>query len=85
MAKPTNVIRVPKPAASSFNMHRPLSKNTLLLNQVKHFLELERRLSVEDRTGMDFDAIQTEAHAAEYIRRMTAKLHRPSDRKQKGR
>ena len=42
MAEPSNVIRVPKPSRGSFNMERPLEKNSLLMNQVKHFLALEK-------------------------------------------
>jgi len=76
MAQPP-VIRVPKPARSSYQPHRPLSKNTLLQSQVKHFHELEKDLPPEHKTGILLDSIQTEGQAAEYIRRMTEKLHRP--------
>ena len=76
MAEPP-VIRVPKPARSSYQPHRLLGKNTLLKNQVKHFHELEKRLPPEQQTGIALESIQTEGHAAEYIRRMTEKLHRP--------
>jgi len=76
MAQPP-VIRVPRPARSSYQPHRPLSKNTLLQNQVKHFRELERRLPPGHQTGLDFDSITTEGQAAEYIRRMTTRLHQP--------
>lgn len=75
MAEPP-VIRVPKPARSSYQPHRPLAKNSLLQNQVKHFKEMEKQLPPEQQTGMALDSIQTESHAAEYIRRMTEKLHR---------
>jgi hypothetical protein len=75
MATPSNVIRVPKPAKSSYNTNRPLSKNTLLQNQVNHFREVEKTLPPEQQTGMDFKEITTEAHAAEYVRKMTAILH----------
>ncbi len=76
MAKPP-VIRVPKPARSSYQPHRLLSKNTLLQNQVKHFKELEKDFPPEHRTGISHESIQTEGQAAEYIRRMTGKLHKP--------
>ena len=76
MAEPP-VIRVPKPARSSYQPHRLLGKNKLLQNQVKHFHELEKRLPPEQQTGIALESIQTEGHAAEYIRRMTEKLHRP--------
>ena len=75
MATPSNVIHVPKPANSSYNPDRPLAKNTLLLNQVQHFREIEKRLPQEKQSGMDFESIKTERHAAEYIRKLTAVLH----------
>lgn len=62
MPRSKKLIEVTRPAPGSFNPHRPLSKNTLLLHQVKHFQEIER-------------ANMTEGQAAEYIRRMTAQLH----------
>lgn len=72
---PPNAIKVPKAPRSSFNMNRPLSKNTLLENQVRHFKELEDKLPPEHRTGMPHEAIQTEAQASEYVQKMTALLH----------
>jgi len=71
------VIRVPKPARSSYQPNRPLSKNSLLQNHVKHFRELEKDLPPDQQTGIPIDSITTEGQAAEYIRRMTMKLHRP--------
>jgi hypothetical protein len=62
MARSKRVVEIPHPDPSSFNKDRPLIKNTLLLNQVKHFQEVER-------TRM------TEGQASEYIQRMTALLH----------
>jgi hypothetical protein len=72
---PPDVIKVPKPPRSSFNMNRLLSKNTLLENQVRHFKELEAKLPAELQTGIAHEAIQTEAQASEYIQKMTAILH----------
>jgi hypothetical protein len=71
------VIRVPKPSRSSYQPHRLLSKNSLLQNHVKHFRELEKDLPPGQQTGMPIDSILTEGQAAEYIRRMTVRLHRP--------
>ena len=62
MSRSKRVVSVPHPAPGSFNQDRPLLQNTLLLNQVKHFQEIERSL-------------MTEGQAAEYIHRMTARLH----------
>jgi hypothetical protein len=75
MAIPSNVIRIPKPSSKSFNMDRPLAKNSLLMNQVKHLLELEKRFPPQKRTGTDPRSITTEGSAADYIRKMTAILH----------
>jgi len=72
------VIRVPKTPRSSFNPHRALSKNVLLQNQVMHFAHVEQKLPPEERTGIDVASIQTEGQAAEYIRRITQKLHMPA-------
>jgi hypothetical protein len=75
MATQSNVIRVPKPSKASFNPHRLLAKNLLLVNQVNHFHKLEMQLPPEKRTGVDFASIQTEGQAGEYIRKMTMILH----------
>jgi hypothetical protein len=75
MPTPPNVVQVPKPSASSFNKNRPLAKNTLILNQVRHFREVEKTLPADQQTGIDVDAIQTEGQAAEYIRKLTKFLH----------
>jgi hypothetical protein len=70
-----NVVVVPRPARGSYNPNRPLAKNTLLLNQVRHFQEAEKKLPVKQRTGHDPKKIRTERHAAEYIKKMTVLLH----------
>ena len=75
MAEPSNEIRIPKPSQRSFNMERPLAKNSLLMNQVQHLLELEKTLPPEKRTGTAPYSITTEGRAAEYIRKMTDILH----------
>jgi hypothetical protein len=74
-AAASNVIVVPKPAPGSYDPNRPLSKNTLLLHQVRHFQEVEQRLPEEEQTGHAPESITTEGQAAEYLRKMTAKLH----------
>ena len=75
MASPSNVIQVPKPAPGSFNPDRLVAKNTLLLNQLKHFHIREQELPPDRRTGIDFNSIKTEGQAADYIRRLMAILH----------
>jgi hypothetical protein len=70
-----NVIPVPKPKASSYNPDRPLIKNTLLLNQVKHFLQVEKKLPLEQQTGTKLEDLRTEAEASEYVAKLTAILH----------
>ncbi len=78
MAQGPPIIRVPKPPRSSYQPNRPVSKNVLLQNHVKHFRELEKDLPPEHQTGIPIESIQTEGQAADYIRRMTEKLHRSS-------
>ena len=73
----SNVIHVPKPRHNAFNKHRPLS--TLLQMQVKHFNEIEKQLLLAGLT--DIEAIKTEGQAAEYIKKMTAKLCGPPNSK----
>jgi hypothetical protein len=72
---PPEEIKVPKPARSSYNPNRPLDKNTLLENQVKHFKELEAKLPAAEQTGTPLTAIQTEAQASAYVQKMTTILH----------
>lgn len=75
MSTPSNVIRVPRPPRSSYNPDRPVAKNTLLLHHIKHLHEVEKKLPPEKQSGMDYEKIETEKDASEYIRRMTAMLH----------
>jgi hypothetical protein len=76
------VVRVPKPARSSYQPHRLLAKNVLLQSQVKHFREMEKQLPPEHQSGIDSEKIQTEGEAADYIRRVTQKLHQAGGRAQ---
>ncbi len=82
MSKQTRIVKVPKPSAKSFNMHRPLEKNALLMTQVKHFKEVEKDLPPEKHTGIALHEIRTEAQAAEYIKRMTTRLHALTPKKE---
>lgn len=71
----SNRVRVPKPSPASFNRQRPVEKNVLLQNQVKHLHELEESILRQLRTGIRFEDVRTEGDAAEYIRKITAVLH----------
>lgn len=62
MPRSKKIVSLPDVEAGSYNPSRPLTKNTLLLNQVMHFQKIEREQ-------------MTEGQAAEYIQRMTATLH----------
>ena len=75
MSKQTRIVKVPKPSPQSFNMHRSLEKNALLMTQVTHFKEVEKDLPPDKHTGIALHEIRTEAQAAEYIKRMTSRLH----------
>ncbi len=77
-AAPSNEIRLPKMQAAWFDAGRSLDGNSLLKNQVEHFLELERGFPEELRSGLTLESIQTEGQAADYIRRVTLLLHRYS-------
>jgi hypothetical protein len=67
------VIPVPKPAGRP-NKARKI--NTLLEHQVRRLREIERGHVPMHQTGLAVDPQNmTEGEAAEYIRRMTAKLH----------
>ncbi len=68
-----NVVHVPRPSPNSLNKDRPLS--SLLKNQVEHFQELENKLPALEKTALPTSSIRTEGEAAQYIRKMTAKLH----------
>lgn len=67
------IINVPKPPKNAFNKNRKLS--TLLAWQLEHVQEAEFRLPVGHTTDVYVNAIQTEGEAADYIRRVTEKVH----------
>lgn len=67
------LIRVPKPPASAVNPMRPV--NALLISQIMHLQEAERRLPVKYHTDIYVHAIKTEGEAAEYIRAVTEAIH----------
>jgi hypothetical protein len=68
MAKQANVIRIPKPPASAFNKHRPVSE--LIWSQVEHLAAVVKKDIDDERR-----AISTEAQASVFIKKMTVILH----------
>jgi hypothetical protein len=67
------IVQVPKPAGKA---KKDRQINTLLQYQVQRFREIEQRHIPKHRTGLPVDPSKmTEGEAAEYIKRMTAKLH----------
>lgn len=76
VAKPDNLIAVPKPSRSAYNPDRPLHKNLLIKAQVQHFFAVEQNLPPQERTGIDIDTVTTEGLASAYIRRVTEAIHR---------
>lgn len=66
-------IRVPKPQPGSMNKDRKISD--LLKFQMRHIQEAERQFAHHHRSGINIEAIKTEGEAAEYIRRVTGRLH----------
>lgn len=75
MSTPDNVVRIPRPARSSYNPERPLDRNPLLKAHVEHLSHAEMDLPPEKRTGIDIQTITTEGQAAAYIQKVTAILH----------
>ena len=80
-AHASNVIVVPKPRPEAYNPDRPLDRNSLLLNQVRHFQHVEQRWAEEHgHTCCDITEVKTEGQAAEYLRKMTELVHERSDK-----
>lgn len=67
------VIEVPRPPKNAMNPNRPA--NALLIMQVKHMHEAEKRLPLRYRTDIYVNAIKTEGEVAQYIREVTAAIH----------
>jgi hypothetical protein len=80
MATPANIIPVPKPSRSAYNPDRPLSRNTLVEAQVRHFAEADKNLPPELQTGIDIASVTTEGQAAAYIRKVTEAIHKSGGR-----
>jgi len=77
--KASNVIIVPKPSPSSYDPNRPLDRNSLLVNQVRHFQHLEKQWAEQHgHTCCDITQVRTEGEAAEYLRKMTELVHERS-------
>ena len=68
-----HVVPVPHPAPGSMNKHRRISQ--LLKQQIRHFREVEKMWPAGKQTGIDIEAVKTEAEAAAYIRKITGMLH----------
>jgi hypothetical protein len=67
-------IHVPRPPKDAMNTNRPA--NALLLKQVEHMHEAERRLPLRYRTDIYINSIKTEGEAAQYMREVTTAIHR---------
>jgi hypothetical protein len=81
MTKHAYVVKVPRPYAAPYNPDRHITD--LVRNQILHLSLAERHLPEHHRTGVDVYSIETERQASEYIRHITAKLHRKSTKKSK--
>jgi len=77
---PPPIVRVPRTSRSSYQPDRPLEKNVLLQSQIRHFREIEKDFPPEEQTGITLDSIRTEGQAAEYIGRVTRKIHQLRER-----
>jgi hypothetical protein len=67
------LIQVPRPPKDAINPNRPA--NALLLKQVEHMHEAEKRLPSRYHTGIYINAIKTEGEVARYIREVTEAVH----------
>jgi hypothetical protein len=76
MAAPSNIVHVPKPNRKAYNPDRSLERNLLIKSQVEHFAEADRQLPPEFQTAIDFRSIRTEGQAAEYVKKVTAAIHK---------
>lgn len=74
------VVKFPRPTKQAYNPNRPLYKNTLILDQVKHFFHVNERLPEELRVDAKLDDIKTEGEAAAYIARVTRAIHESGGR-----
>jgi hypothetical protein len=70
------IVPVPKPSRAAYNPDRHLHQNALVRAQVKHFAEADKHLPAELQTGIDVASIKTEGEASEYIRKVTAAIHK---------
>ncbi len=75
MPRTSKIILVPKPAAGSFNKHRPAG--SLLLAQAVHLHKalIKHHAEVEALLAIDLGEIKTEADVSDYASRITAMLH----------
>jgi hypothetical protein len=83
MAAPSNLVHVPKPSRKAYNPNRPLERNLLIKSQVEHFAEADRHLPPEYQTGIDVSTVKTEGQAAEYVKQVTAAIHKTGGRTQR--
>ena len=67
------VIKIPKAPMSAINKDRPVS--SLLRMQLEHMQHAEFRLPANMQTNVYINAIKTEGEAADYIRKVTERLH----------
>jgi hypothetical protein len=67
------IIKIPRPPASAVDKDRPVS--SLLRSHLEHMQEAEFRLPAKMQTNVYINAIKTEGEAAEYIRKVTERLH----------
>jgi hypothetical protein len=67
------LIEVPRPPKNAMNPNR--AANALLMAQVEHMHEAEKRLPSRYRTDIYINAIKTEGEVAQYIREVTAAIH----------
>ena len=71
--KYARVVDVPKVERGAYDHSRFIS--SLVMHQLIHMSTVEQSLPEEHRTGTNISDLHTEAEAAEYIGKVTAKIH----------
>lgn len=67
------IIKVPRPPATAFDKARSVS--SLLRSHLQHMQKAEFQLPANMQTNVYINAIKTEGEAANYIRKVTERLH----------
>lgn len=79
--KYARLVPVPKVEKDGYNHDRFISG--LVMHQLIHLSAVEQCLPEEHRSGINISDLHTEREAADYIRRITVKIHQLRSKKRK--